>query len=81
MLYWLVPEDVIRRHEDDIYEVMGELAEILRNDDDDTSSWPDSWRECFEWAYYYFFHRDLADLNLIPRLKMLGDTSGAQGFY
>ena len=66
MLHVLVPSDVVWRHKDEIYEVMGELAEIV--EEEDGSSWPFSKKKCVEAACICFQTLALADLN--HRLKL-----------
>ena len=72
MLYGLVPKDVVRKRKDEIYEVMGELAEIV--EEENGSSWPYARKECVENACSCFRILALADPNLRPKLKILGDT-------
>ena len=68
----LVPGDVVRRRKDEIYEVMGELAGIVG--EEDRSSWKHSRRECVEYMCLSFHYTDLADTKLIPQLTKLGRT-------
>ena len=70
MLWALVPEDVVRRRKNEIYEVMGELAGIVG--EEDGSSWPHSRKKCLEYAYGF----TLADSNLEPKLRNLVHTLG-----
>ena len=72
VLAGLVPRDVVRRRKDEIYEVMGKLARIVK--EENGSSWPNSRKKCVENACAYFRNLDLADSNLRPKLKRLGDT-------
>ena len=72
VLYGLVPEAVVQRRKDEIYEVMGELAGIMK--EEDGSSWPSSKKTCVENACWCFQILGLADSNLRPKLKRLGDT-------
>ena len=72
VLRGLVPEDVVRRHENEIYEVMGELAGTVV--EEDASSWIDSRKKCLESAYALA----LMDPNLDPKLKTLVRTLGPQ---
>ena len=76
MLRGLVPENVVRRRKDDIYEVMGELAGIV--EEEDGSSWSYSRKTCVESACVCFRNLGLADSNLRPKLKRLGDTWNSQ---
>ena len=64
-----MPEDVVWRHENEIYEVMGELAGIIG--EEDPSSWPRSRKECLEYACFHFRVTDLADTKLMPELTKL----------
>ena len=68
----LVPFDVVRRRKDDIYEVMGELAGIFK--EEDGSSWTHSRKECVEWTCRHFFGLSLVDKKLRPRLTKLVRT-------
>ena len=72
MLGLLVPEDVVQRRKDEIYEVMGELSEIVV--EEDTSSWIDSRKQCLEYACFHFHLTDLADAKLRPKLTQLVRT-------
>ena len=72
MLRYLVPLDVVRGRKDEIYEVMGQLAGIV--EEENGSSWSYSRKECVETACLCFRNLALADSNLRPKLKMLGDT-------
>ena len=72
MLNWIVPRDVVRRREDEIYEVMGELAGIV--EEEDGSSWSYSRKTCIEKACVYFQVLSLAHPSLSFKLKRLGDT-------
>ena len=67
-----MPRDVVRRREDEIYEVMGELAGIAV--EEDTSSWPHSRKECLEYVCFHFHLTDLADAKLRPKLTQLVRT-------
>ena len=69
MLHGLVPEDVVRGREDEIYEVMGELAGIVV--EEDGSSWPFSRKECAEWACRHFRSVDHEDRDFVPKLVEL----------
>ena len=73
VLRGLVPWDVVRRHEDEIYEVMCELAGIFK--EEDGSSWTYSRKECLEYACLRFRLTALADTKLIPELTKLVRTS------
>ena len=67
-----MPEDVVERREDDIYEVMGELAGIIVNFDG--SSWSQSRSKCV-WSTYCFIQiLDLQHGHLGSKLRALGLT-------
>ena len=69
-LYGLVPLDVVRRHKDEIYEVMGELAGIV--EEEDGSSWPYSRKKCVEQTCsWHFYTLALVDTKLRPKLTKL----------
>ena len=72
MLKFLVPDNVVQRHTDAIYEVMGELADIFG--EEDGSSWSYSHKECTEWACVHFESIQLKDPKLIPKLTKLVRT-------
>ena len=72
MLRGLVPEDVVRRREDEIYKVMGELAGIV--EEEEGFSWPHSRRSCLTWARIHFASSALADEKLVPKLRKLEDS-------
>ena len=72
VLYGLVPKDVVQRCEDEICEVMGELAGIFK--EEDGSSWTYSRKECVEWTCCRFFGLSLVDKKLRPRLTNLVRT-------
>ena len=67
-----MPEDVVQRRKDDIYEVMGELVEIVW--EEDGSSWSRSRKACLESACIAFYRLALVDLNLRPKLTSLVHT-------
>ena len=73
VLWGLVPEDVVQRRKDEIYEVMSELAGIVG--EEDGSSWTYSRKECLEYACLRFRLTALADTKLIPELTKLVRTS------
>ena len=67
-----MPEDVVRRRKDEIYEVMDELAGIVVNFDG--SSWSHSRSLCV-WSMYDFIQRlDLQHGHLGSKLRALGLT-------
>ena len=68
----LVPSDVVRRHENEIYEVMGELAGIVG--EEDASSWLRSRKQCLQYACIHFENVSLADTRLRPKLTKLVRT-------
>ena len=68
VLQRLVPWDVVLRHEDEIYEVMGELAGIVV--EEDALSWTYSRTSCLIDAYSLA----LVDPNLKPKLERLVRT-------
>ena len=72
MLNRLVPWGVVWSRKDEIYEVMGELAGIV--EEENGSSWPYARKECVVNACSCFRILALADSNLRPKLKRLGDT-------
>ena len=72
MLHRLVPEDVARRRKDEIYEVMGELAIIV--EEEDGSSWSYSRKDCVEYTCIYFDNLALAEPKLKPTLTKLVHT-------
>ena len=79
MLVGLVPKDVVRRRKDEIYEVMGELAGIV--EEEDVSSWPHSRKKCVEWACLHFGGVNLEDPKLRTKLRRLGDTWHSEYCY
>ena len=72
VLWGLVPEDVARRHKEVIYEVMGELAGIV--EEEDGSSWKHSRKKCVGNMCLFFHYSDLADTKLRPKLTQLVHT-------
>ena len=72
VLVGLVPRDIVLRRKDEIHDVMGELAEIIV--EEDGSSWPYPRKHCVEDVCRSFRILALADSNLRPKLKRLGDT-------
>ena len=75
VLWRLVPRDVVQRREDEIYEVMSELAGIIGAED--VSSWKHSRKKCLKSAYNFA----LRDQNLKTRLKTLVLTLGPELWY
>ena len=75
----LVHKDVVKRCQDEIYVVMGELAGIVR--EENGSSWPNSRKECIEYACIHFREAGLEDPMLRPQLKELGNTWNSQYCY
>ena len=72
VLIGLVPEDVVRGRKGEIYEVMGELAGIVK--EEDASSWLHSHQRCLVYARSHFDVLDLTDTQLIPKLTKLRRT-------
>ena len=72
VLGWLVPEDVVQGCKGEIYDVMGEFAGIVV--EENGSSWPYSRRACVEWARIHFRRVDLEDRDLVPKLIELVHT-------
>ena len=68
----LVPEDVVRRRKDEIYEVMDELAGIVVKFDG--SSWSQSCSECVWWTYRFIQMLGLQHRHLGSKLRALGLT-------
>ena len=62
----LVPKDVVRRRKDEIYEVMGELAGIV--EEEDGSSWLNSRKGCLKYACIAFERSAFTDTKLRPKL-------------
>ena len=69
VLIALVPLDAVRRCEDEIYEVMGELAGILG--EENGSSWTYSRKQCVEYTCLHFNLSALVDPNLTYKLTQL----------
>ena len=67
-----MPEDVVRRRKDEIYEVMGELVGII--EEEDGSSWSYSRKGCLTSACLCFGGLALADTKLRPKLTKLVHT-------
>ena len=67
-----MPEHVVERHNEEIYEVMGELAGIVV--EEDGSSWPDSHKSCVKLACIHFDGSALADTRLRTKLTKLVHT-------
>ena len=72
MLRWLVPRNVVRRHKDDIYKVMGELAGIV--EEEVSSPWTFSRKKCVELTCDHFSSLALVDTKLRPTLTTLVRT-------
>ena len=72
MLIGLVPRDVVRRRKDEIYEVMDELAGIVK--EEDASSWPYSKKECADWASRQLGVLYIRSHDLVPKLRELAHT-------
>ena len=67
-----MPFDVARRRKDEIYEVMGELAGIVL--EEDGSSWTESRKKCVEWTRAQFYTLTLKNTRLRPKLTKLVHT-------
>ena len=79
VLIGLVPRDVVRRREDEIYEVMDELAGIVVKFDG--SSWSQSRSLCV-WLMYRFIQTlDLQHGHLGSKLRALGLTLSLSDRY
>ena len=72
VLWGLVPEDVVRRREDEICGVIGKLAEIVT--EVIGSSWSRSRQLCAECAYDDLQDLYLTDGNLGSKLRIIGRT-------
>ena len=72
VLCGLVPDDVLERNKDEVYEVMGELASI--NMEWYGSDRPTSRKECVTWAQIYLSSMGLKDQKLFPRLTTLNNS-------
>ena len=72
VLWGLVPEDVVQRRKDEIYEVMGELAGIV--EEEDASPWSNSRKRCIIDACESFEVLALVDSKLRPKLTQLVRT-------
>ena len=79
VLYGLVPEAVVQRRKDEIYEVMGELAGIIV--EGDTSSLLRSHKFCLTNACFVFDYLVLVDPNLRPKLTKLLRTCDSEWRY
>ena len=67
-----MPEDVVQGCKGEIYEVMGEFAGIVV--EEDGSSWSHSRKRCVEMACRHFRRVDLEDHDLVPKLIELVHT-------
>ena len=67
-----MPKDVVQGRKDEIYEVMGELAGIVV--EENGSSWSHSRKKCVEWVCIHFRRVDLEDRELVPKLVELVHT-------
>ena len=72
MLVCLVPREVVQGRKGEIYEVMGELAGIVV--EEDTSSWPDSRKGCVESACKHLCSVNIQFHDLISKLTKFVDT-------
>ena len=67
-----MPLDIVWRHEDEIYKVMGELAGIVG--EENGSSWSDSRKRYLKSVCIHFDGLALVDPNLRPKLTKLVHT-------
>ena len=79
VLNCIVPRDVVRRREVEIYEVMGELAGIIVNFDG--SSWSQSRSKCVWLTYCFIQILDLQHGHLGSKLRALGLTLSLSDDY
>ena len=79
VLWALVPEDVVRAREGEIYEVMGELAEIVVEGDE--LSWAHSHKQCVEYMCLCLHFSRLVDTKLRPKLEELVYTWNPEWRY
>ena len=79
MLINLVPRDVVRRHKDEIYDVMGELAGTIMKFDG--SSWSQSRSQCVQSTYRFIQILDLQHGHLGSKLRALGLTLSLSDVY
>ena len=74
-----VHEDVVQRRKHEIYEVMGELAGIVV--EEDGSSWTGSHKWCLESACLNLYFLSLVDTKLRPKLEELVYTWNPEWRY
>lgn len=67
-----VQKDVIQRHQAAIYEIFGDLSEILT--DLDGSSWTHAHKTCVKVICYHLRYAGLADEHLTPKLMILASS-------
>ena len=67
-----MPRGVVQGCKGEIYEVMGEFAGIVV--EEDGSSWPYSRKKCVEWTWGHFSSVDLEDRDLVHKLINLVHT-------
>ena len=79
MLYGIVPFDIVQRRKGEIYEVMGELAGIVV--EEDGLPWPYSRQSCVSWACIHFSELALTDTRLRPKLTSLVRTWNPEWEY
>ena len=72
VLHLQVPLDVVQRNKDKIYDAMGELADIIK--EEDGSSWTNSRKGCVLLACFWLQLQDLKDPKLRPKLNKLRAT-------
>ena len=72
VLYWLMPENVIEEHEDEVCEVMDQLVDTIVGFDG--SSWSRSRMDCVGWIYFFLQELNLEHGYHGSRLRALGRT-------
>ena len=72
-----MPLHLIEGHEEEIYEVMGGLAEVIV--ELDGSSWSDSRKESVVWMYGWFQRLHLEHGHLGSKIRALGRTLSVPG--
>ena len=69
ILYGIVPRDVARKHEGELYRVMGGLASVVTVAH--VSDWPKSRKLRVGWTLGLFWSMGLKDQKLLPKLAVL----------
>ncbi|KAK7684418.1 hypothetical protein QCA50_012365 [Cerrena zonata] len=67
-----------KKHQDGIYEVMGELADIMSCQNQ--SFWTQSYKKSVRHSRIFFRLRHLADRKLIPKLKAVGQSWNSESY-